>query len=262
MRNFLLPFGLALILSLLIHFLFFDTFNKSLQNRDLKINSSDKIPNKKSKGYTSIKYVKLKKPQKILKPQKKMVEQPKTISEVQPTPIKKRKVVKKSKTLKNVKTIKIPQKTKEIDLKSLFTMKEEIKKKPTKKQQEIQKEQEKIQKLDPLTQQYIKLYGDKYYSFSKEQKDYLKQNLSLIGKITQRYLQYPAIAGKTGQSGVNIVEFTLHPNGDITDLRISESSYFTSLDKNTIHTIEVAYKDYPKPSEPTKIKIYVKYILY
>jgi len=84
----------------------------------------------------------------------------------------------------------------------------------------------------------------------------------MIGKITQRYLQYPEISAKTGQSGVNVVEFTLHPNGDISDLRISDSSYFTALDKNTIETIQIAYKDYPRPKEPTKIKIFVNYILY
>jgi len=61
---------------------------------------------------------------------------------------------------------------------------------------------------------------------------------------------------------MNIVEFTLHPNGDISDLKISNSSGYSSLDENTIETIEYAYKDYPRPKSPTKIKIYVYYKLY
>lgn len=271
MRNFSITFGLALLLSLLLHLFFFNTFNKTLKNRDLKINSSDEIKEDKKKGYTSIKYVKLQKPKIIEKP----LPEPKKPEPKEKKPIPKeiKKVGKKNKPIikdpkisKSVKKIELPKPEEKVDLKNLFTMNQEQNTTKTLKEQEkrieIDKERYLVKKLDPLTQQYIKLYGEKYYSFSKEQKEYLKQNLSLIGKITQRYLQYPAIAGKTGQSGINVVEFTLHPNGDISDLHISDSSYFTSLDKNTIETIEIAYKDYPKPSEPTKVKIYVRYILY
>lgn len=61
---------------------------------------------------------------------------------------------------------------------------------------------------------------------------------------------------------MNIVEFFLHPNGDISDLKLINSSGYSSLDKNSIETIEIAYKDYPRPNEKTKIKIYVYYKLY
>jgi protein TonB len=61
---------------------------------------------------------------------------------------------------------------------------------------------------------------------------------------------------------MNIIEFVLHPNGDITKPIITSSSGYEALDKNTIKTIEIAYKDYPRPSEPTKIRIYVTYRLY
>ena len=80
--------------------------------------------------------------------------------------------------------------------------------------------------------------------------------------ITQRYLVYPGLSIKTRQSGINVIEFVLHPNGDISDVRITDSSNYTALDKNTVETIQLAYKDYPKPTEPTQIKIYVRYILY
>jgi periplasmic protein TonB len=269
MRNFLLPFGLALVLSLLLHLFFFNTFNKTLKHKNLKVNSTDEVKKDKKKGYTSIKYVKLQKPKLLQKPLIKQNQPQKTLQQ-KPTPkkvVKKRRkpIIKDPKITKNVKTIKIPKAQEEIDLKQLFTINKQQTTQNIKEQEkriEVDKERYLVKKLDRRTQQYIKLYGEKFYSFSKEQKEYLKQNLSLIGKITQRYLKYPPIAGKTRQSGVNVVEFMLHPNGDITDLHISDSSYFTALDKNTIETIRIAYKDYPKPTQPTKIKIYVNYILY
>ena len=124
------------------------------------------------------------------------------------------------------------------------------------------KEQKEVQKLDKITQQYIKLYGEEYFNFSKETKKFLKENLNEIGKITQQYIRYPSIAIKTKQEGTNVVEFILKSNGDITNLRIIGSSDYSVLDKNTLKTIKIAYKDYPKPKKDTPIKIFVLYSLY
>jgi protein TonB len=132
---------------------------------------------------------------------------------------------------------------------------------PIKKVLEKQ-EKENIQKLDTLTQSYIKLYGDKYYNFPKNVKKYLKDNLSKIGKITQQYLRYPSIAVRTKQQGTNIVEFLLKPNGDISNLKIIGTSNYSTLDKNSIKTIKIAYKDYPRPKEDSLIRIYINYLLY
>ena len=106
------------------------------------------------------------------------------------------------------------------------------------------------------------LYRDEFETFTLEQKGFISKNLSLIGKITQDYLSfrgYPYIALKTGQTGVNIVEFYLHPNGDISNLKIIKTSGYTILDDNSLETIKEAYKDYPHPKETTKIRIYVVY---
>lgn len=116
--------------------------------------------------------------------------------------------------------------------------------------------------IDELTQSYLDLYGKEFYDFSDETKEFLKDNLSDIGRITQKYLLYPSISIRTKQQGHNIVEFMLHPNGDITDLKLLQSSSYSALDNNSIHTIKVAYKDYPKPKESTKIRIYIYYKLY
>ncbi|WP_299549778.1 TonB family protein [uncultured Helicobacter sp.] len=112
------------------------------------------------------------------------------------------------------------------------------------------------------TQQIKDLYGIEFGSLSPNAQKFIKSNLDKIGKITQRYLRYPAVAGKVGQEGDNIVEFYLYPNGDITDLKLLHSSGYTLLDDNSLHTIRIAYKDYPYPSEKTKIRIRVMYRIY
>ncbi len=116
--------------------------------------------------------------------------------------------------------------------------------------------------LDDITKSYLKLYGEEYNSFTKVQKVYLQKNLKNIGRITEKYLRYPSIAVRTRQQGMNIVQFYLHPNGDISQLELIGSSGYSSLDKNSIKTIEIAYKDYPRPKTKTKVKIYVYYKLY
>ena len=156
---------------------------------------------------------------------------------------------------------------KKVDLKKFFTINktERIKEEKTslyEKNKQLQEEKNDIKKLDQMTQSYLKLYGDEYFLLSKEEKRFLKTNLSRIGQITQRYLKYPAISIRTRQKGINVVEFILYDNGDISNLMITDGSGYTALDKNTIRTIKIAYKDYPKPYQQIKIKIYVRYILY
>ena len=116
--------------------------------------------------------------------------------------------------------------------------------------------------ISEQTQQIQDLYGVEFGSLSQNAQKFIKNNLDNIGKITQRYLKYPSVAGKVGQEGDNVVEFYLHPNGDISDLRLLHSSGYTLLDNNSLHTIKIAYKDYPYPSEKTKIRIRVMYRIY
>ena len=113
--------------------------------------------------------------------------------------------------------------------------------------------------------EFTALYKDDFDRFTPEQKRFIKDNLSRIQGITQHYLTrrgYPYTAVRLGQQGMNIVEFDLHPNGDITDLRVIQGSGSSELDKNSLDTIKTAYKDYPRPTETTKIRFYIHYRLY
>ena len=87
------------------------------------------------------------------------------------------------------------------------------------------------------------------------------QNRILLSIICEKLAGYPPDAGYLGQQGTNAVEFYLYPNGDISDLKIIQETQSMILDKNTITVIQIAYKDYPRPTTKTKIKIYVKYYL-
>jgi protein TonB len=266
----------ALILSIFVHLLFLVTF-KTKPTQLVSPHES-----KENSNTSSIKYVQLASKKKAL-PKK----NEKAKKQENPTKEAEKKVVEKSdfKEVKEVQPKKPRPKVKEAkQTQPKPTSKAEalpnfVKKPPKKIQKtDLQKAQEQQQKesltdflmtpdvdakmLDDLTQSYLNLYGKEYEEFTEVQKVFLKKNLKDIGYITQRYLRYPSLAVRLKQQGTNVVEFTLYPNGDIKHLRITNSSNSSSLDENTLETIQIAYKDYPRPKEPTKIRIYVNYFLY
>jgi len=110
-----------------------------------------------------------------------------------------------------------------------------------------------------------RLYGSEFDTYSQTQKKFIKNNLGTIHRITQRTLSmngYPQIAVRTGQQGTNIVSFYLHPNGDISNLRLKRDIGYQALDQNTLDVIRIAYKDYPLPNKKTRIIFHVQYSLY
>ena len=115
-------------------------------------------------------------------------------------------------------------------------------------------------------EQMIKqLYGNEFNTFTSTQKEFIRNNLSTIHRITQSTLTrngYPTVAIQTGQQGTNVVTFNLHPNGDISGLRLKTAIGYSALDDNTIKVIQLAYKDYPLPNQKTKITFYVIYSMY
>lgn len=248
MNNFFKILIVAFFISLAIHLTLYIIINKNLQNSTLNINTTDQKKTSTKSHLVKIKYLKVKKNE----------EKQKEVTKATTIP-------KKTLTKKSIKKSIPIIKKERLDLKKFFVMKEEeqIKRKnDIEIAYKLQEEMEEIKKLPLLTQSYIKLYGEKYFQYSENQRKYLRENLNKIGQITQKYLRYPNISIRTKQKGINVVEFYLHPNGDITNIKLSDSSYYTALDNNTIRTIKIAYQDYPKPSEKVKIKIFVKYILY
>lgn len=107
-----------------------------------------------------------------------------------------------------------------------------------------------------------KLYGEDFDRLGKEEQKFIKDNLASIGRITEKYMKYPDVAVQFRQEGTSLVEFYLHPNGDMTDMRLLTSSGYKSIDKSAMESIWIAYKDYPRPSTKTLIRMYMQYSIY
>lgn len=194
-------------------------------------------------------------------------------------PIKKKKIVKKKKEIKKI--------VKKEKLKKKITKRKITKQKPTTRQAQraVKKQKSALgnalmssgrsrsiqtspysrKKVNAATKKIInQLYGSEFDSFGSAQKRFIENNLALIHRITQGTLSrngYPEIAARTGQQGVNIVSFDLHPNGNISNLRLEHRMGYEALDQNTLQVIRIAYKDYPLPQKTTKIKFYVEYTI-
>lgn len=234
---------LSFFITLLIYILLFFIIKTDLQK-------PYKLPPKKRFNINSLRL--LKEPKKPSQPPKTSIKHQKhTPKKTSLQPLKKRAKKKRliKKAVKKSFKKRVKEHNKTIASKTLPSLSALFAKKPAPKK-------------EPIPTEIKKLYKDEFATFTKEQQKFIKNNLSKIGLITQKYLYlrgYPYIAIKTRQEGVNIVQFYLHPNGDISDLTLIKSSGYEALDKNSIETIKAAYKDYPLPQQKTKIKIYVHY---
>lgn len=108
------------------------------------------------------------------------------------------------------------------------------------------------------------LYGDEFGKLSEGQQKYILDNQEIMRRITQQVLTRVARVNLPRDLSVNrsnVIEFYLHPNGDMTDFRFLEKSGFYILDDTTKETIEYAYSRYPRPTEKTLIRYNVYYNL-
>lgn len=282
---------LAFIISISLHFL---AFNKHKDKEFEKKNQSDEKLTKKS----DVKFVKLKKqeikqkieeePKKVvepapsipkaeeIKPIKKIVEKPivKPIEKIVQKPVEqtiKKQVEKKPNNTKPIIENKNIQAKKQIELDKSKQFQEKVIKEQIVNKNSLQNSilEDFLSQKEPINKEILrelqKLYGEEYQSFTKVQKAYLEKNLNNFQVITQRVLTrlgYPKLAAKLRLSGINIVEFMYHPDGSITNLKITSSSGYEIFDKYSLELIEIAYKDYPKPTTSTKLKFNVNYQAY
>ncbi|MFY4821665.1 TonB family protein [Aliarcobacter butzleri] len=247
----------AFIISVILHLLLLISYNKSLNEtkQENKQEQNEKIVEKKS----DVKFVKI---------QQEIISQEKRI-EPKPEPKVSEKIIEKQiKVPKNESENKIAQNTKKsADIKQAKEMQKNILKEANALQEKTLENF--LSQKEPINKNILneleKLYGEEYKNFTKVQKAYLEKNLNNFQVITQRVLDrmgYPELAAKQKIGGINTVEFIFYPNGDISDLRIINSSGYSVLDKHSIELIEIAYKDYPKPTEPIKIRFRVFYRAY
>ncbi len=109
--------------------------------------------------------------------------------------------------------------------------------------------------------QMKELYGSKWGELTPGQQKYMLDNQEIMRRITQQVLTRVASVNLSRDlhvNKINIIEFYLHPNGDMTDFKFLKKSGYYVLDETTKETIEYAYSRYPRPKE----KILIRYNVY
>ena len=281
----------ALFVALLIHFLVLLLFlrlaaispeikKEALEEKRLRV-SLKELPKPKpvKKQTVSAKPEKIVKPEPIAPPMpkgsqlKEIVTKPpvKYVPQAKPKKPKLNKIPKVQKQKPPVKKVqKLPEKKYYVPLVPL--KKDEIKKEETAEMDwlledmsdEIQ-EEAKTQTSGASAGKNIKeLYGDTFGELTKGQQEYIIDNQEIMRRITQATLTRQARV--TDMHGINanrsnVIEFYLHPNGDMSDFRFLEKSGYFVLDDITKATIEYSYSKYPLPKEKTLIRYNVFYNL-
>ena len=115
-----------------------------------------------------------------------------------------------------------------------------------------------------ISQNIKELYGEEFGELSPGQQQYIIDNQEIMRRITQQVLTRVARVNLPRDLNVNrsnVIEFYLHPNGDMTDFKFLQKSGYYVLDDTTKETIEYAYSRYPRPKEKTLIRYNVYYNL-
>lgn len=89
---------------------------------------------------------------------------------------------------------------------------------------------------------------------------YLKKHFSYIRDLIQKSLLYPKIAKAKGWEGKVLVSLVVFEDGNIADIKVTESSGFALLDKNALETIKKA-SPFPKPPVKAELTLPIVYRL-
>ncbi len=130
--------------------------------------------------------------------------------------------------------------------------------------QEVEQNKQKTTAGSNISSDIKELYGDTFGKLTPGQQQYILDNQEIMRRITQQVLNRVARVNLTNDLNVNrrnMIEFYLHPNGDMTDFRFLSKSGYYVLDDTTKETIEYAYSRYPRPAEKTLIRYVVYYNL-
>jgi len=129
---------------------------------------------------------------------------------------------------------------------------------------EVQEKKSTTQNGSNISQDIKELYGEEFGKLTPGQQQYILDNQEIMRRITQQVLNRVARVNLPRDLRVNahnIIEFKLHPNGDMSDFHFLKKSGFYVLDDTTKETIEYAYSRYPHPKETTLIRYNVYYNL-
>lgn len=131
-------------------------------------------------------------------------------------------------------------------------------------EQTPQEKRQAVKRESRIANDVKKLYGSEWGSLSAGEQKYLIDNQEQMRRLTQQQLNATGrtdIPNNFRVNDENIIEFYLHPNGDISDLKLIKKSQFYLLDDVTRDTIEAVYWKYPRPAQKTKVRYKVGYFL-
>lgn len=164
----------------------------------------------------------------------------------------------------------LPPKEKHVVLEPKKELKKEEKKDPLswmyedRSSQEVKKKKTTVNNSSSIDQNIKELYGEEFGELTPGQQQYIIDNQEIMRRITQQVLTRVASVNLSRDINVNktnVIEFYLHPNGDISDFKFLKKSDYFILDNTTKETIEYAYSRYPRPKEKTLIRYNVFYNL-
>lgn len=121
-----------------------------------------------------------------------------------------------------------------------------------------------LKSMSKLSDSIQRLYGDKFSELSEGEQKYILDNQEIMRRITQGVLDRygrSRIPDSIRVNDTNMIEFYLHPDGSISDIRFLKNSQLTILDDTTKEVIELAYAKYPRPQQKTLIRYRVWYNL-
>jgi len=133
-----------------------------------------------------------------------------------------------------------------------------------KSKEDKNKKKKKVTSGGSINQNIKELYGEEFGKLTSGQQQYIIDNQEIMRRITQEVLTRVARVNLSNDLNVNrnnVIEFYLHPNGDMTDFKFLSKSGYYVLDDTTRETIEYAYSRYPRPQEKTLIRYNVYYNL-
>jgi outer membrane biosynthesis protein TonB len=129
---------------------------------------------------------------------------------------------------------------------------------------EDKKPKAKVDSGSSINSNIKELYGDEFGKLTPGQQKYIIDNQEIMRRITQEVLTRVAsvnLPRDLNVNKVNVIEFYLHPNGDMTGFKFLQKSDYFVLDDTTKETIEYAYSKYPRPTEVILIRYNVFYNL-
>jgi periplasmic protein TonB len=124
--------------------------------------------------------------------------------------------------------------------------------------------QEKVQSSTKISDTIQRLYGDKFNELSEGEQQYILDNQEAMRRITQKVLDRYAqsrIPNNIRTNDTNMIEFYLHPDGSISNIRFLQNSQLSILNDTTKEVIELSYAQYPRPKQKTLIRYRVAYNL-